>query len=72
MEATIATLLLLTSAVILACVVIDYAVIIVQDTLQTTNIPQLERLKNIESSILNQTDSLFNQTMPLPQDSPLP
>lgn len=71
MEATVATLLLITSAVILTCVVVDYAVSIIQTTLNTENIPQLGRLRNIESSILNQTGSLFNQTQPeLPNQPP--
>ncbi|HEX7482175.1 MAG TPA: hypothetical protein VF350_01740 [Candidatus Bathyarchaeia archaeon] len=71
MEATIATLLLITSTVVLACVVVDYAVSIMQQTLNTENIPQLSRIRNIENSILNQTDNLFNQTQPdLPSQPP--
>jgi hypothetical protein len=72
MEATIATLLLITSSVILMCVVVDYAVTIVQQTLNTQNIPQLDRIRSIEGNLLNQTDSVFNQTqteMPI-QPSP--
>jgi hypothetical protein len=61
MQGTVATLLLFTSAVILTCVVIGYAVTIVEQTLQTTNIPQLDRLKDIQRSLLNETDSLFDQ-----------
>jgi hypothetical protein len=72
MQTTVATLLLITSAVILTCIVIDYAVVVVQETLQTANIPQLDRLRNIQSSILNQTDSLFNQTQPVPVETPQP
>jgi hypothetical protein len=64
MQSTVATLLLITSAVILTCIVVDYAVVTIQQTLQTTNIPQLDRLRNIQNSLLNQTDSLFNQTQP--------
>lgn len=58
----------------MTCVVIDYAVGVIQTTLQTTNIPQLEHLKDIQSSILNQTDTLLNQTQPIPQNpaTPLP
>ena len=72
MQSTVATLLLITSAVILTCVVVDYAVGIVQQTLNTENIPQLARIRAIENGILNQTDSFFNQTSPeLPtQQSP--
>ena len=73
METSVATLLLITATVILAAVVVDYAVGIVQTTLNTQNIPQLDRIKNIENSILNQTDSFFNQTQPqLPNQPPLP
>ena len=64
MQTVVATLLLVVSAVILTCVVIDYAIVTVEQTLQTINIPQIDRIKKIESSILNQTDNLFNQTQP--------
>lgn len=73
MEATVATLLLVVSSVVLASVVVDYAVNVVQAALNTQNIPQLDRIKNIENSILNQTDSLFNQTAPeIPGQTPPP
>lgn len=72
METTVAALLLITSTVILAAVVVDYAVSVIQQTLNTENIPQLGRIRNIESSILNQTDSLFNQTQPELPNQPLP
>ncbi len=72
METTVAALLLITSTVILAFVVVDYAVSIIQTTLNTENIPALGRIKNIESSILNQTDSLFNQTQPGLPTQPTP
>jgi len=64
MQTVVATLLLVVSAVMLACVVIDYAIVTVEQTLQTTNIPQIDRIRKTESSILNQTDNLFNQTQP--------
>jgi hypothetical protein len=71
LETTVAALLLVTSTVVLACIVVDYAVTIVQQTLNTDNIPQLARIKNIENSLLNQTDNLFNQTAPeLPGQPP--
>jgi hypothetical protein len=72
LETTVAALLLITSTVVFACIVVDYAVTIAQQTLNTENIPQLGRIRNIESSILNQTDSLFNQTAPEPPGQPLP
>jgi hypothetical protein len=72
LDTTVATLLLVASAVVLACVVVNYAVSIVEQTLNTQNIPELGRIKNIESNILNQTDSLFNQTQPQMPDQPPP
>ena len=71
LQTTVATLLLITSAVVLACVVVDYAVGIVVEVLHTENIPQLSRIRDIENGILNQTDNLFNQTQPeLPNQPP--
>jgi len=71
LQTTIATLLLITSAVILVFVVVDYSVTIIQQTLNTQNNPQLARLKNIENNILSQTDNLFNTTQPeLPAQPP--
>ena len=64
METTVAALLLVTATVVFACIVVDYAVTVMQATLNTDNIPQLGRIRNIESNILNQTDNLFNQTVP--------
>jgi hypothetical protein len=72
MQGTVSSLLILTSAVILTCVVIGYAVTVVEQTLQTTNIPQLDRLKDIQRSLLNETDSLFNQTQMPPADPTQP
>ncbi len=66
MNTTLSTLLLITSCVMITCVVVDYAVTIVQNTMQTTNIPQLDKLKQIEQSLLNQTDTLWNQTLSQP------
>ena len=72
LETSVATLLLVTSAVVLACVVVNYAVSVVEQVLNTENIPQFARLKNFENNLLNQTDRLFNQTQPEPPDQPLP
>lgn len=49
-------------------VVVDHAVVMVQNTLQTT-MPQLGRLK-AKNSFLTQTDYLCNQTLPTPQSTP--
>jgi hypothetical protein len=70
LETAVATLLLITAAVVLACVVVSYAVSTVEQTLNTNNIPQLAPLKNLENNLLNQTD-LFNGTQPqLPSQPP--
>ncbi|MEM2588309.1 MAG: hypothetical protein QXK93_02660 [Candidatus Bathyarchaeia archaeon] len=62
MQATVATLLLVVSATVLACVVVEYAISIFEQTLQTSNLPYTDRIRKIESFILNQTDTLLNQT----------
>jgi hypothetical protein len=62
MQTTLATLLLITSAVMLTCVVVDYAVGIFVNVLQTDNLPQIAKIRDLESIILNQTNNLLNQT----------
>ena len=59
LQTSVATLLLLTTGVMLTCVVINYAVTIVEQTLNTENIPQLDHIKSLENNVLNQTDNLF-------------
>ena len=63
MQTTVVTLLFVTSAVILACVVVDFAIITFEQTLETEDIPQIDRIRKIENILLNQTDALFNQTV---------
>jgi hypothetical protein len=72
LQTSVAALLLLTTGIILACVVINYAVTIVEQTLNTENIPQLDHIKNLENNVLNQTDRLFNETQPQLSDTPSP
>jgi hypothetical protein len=70
-ESTVAALLLVTSAVVFACVVVSYAVNIAEQTLNTDNMPQLDRIKNLENNFLNQTSNIYNQTLPeLPNQPP--
>jgi len=68
MQGTLATLLLITSAVTLACIVVDIAVVTFEQTLQPSSLPQMERIRNLESLLLNQTSNLFNETAGLPLD----
>jgi hypothetical protein len=72
LQTSVATLLLVTAAVVLACVVVNYAVNIVEQTLNTENIPELDHIKNLESNIINQTDHLFNETQPQLPSQPTP
>ncbi len=74
MQTTVATLLLVVASVVLTCIVIDYGINIVQTTLQTQNLPGIDRIKNLENQLLNQTDITIsqygNQTSTQPQTSP--
>lgn len=67
MQTTVATLLFVTSAVILACVVVDYAVQACEQTLDTESLPQFDRIRNLEDNLLNQTDTLINDIESLNQ-----
>jgi predicted PurR-regulated permease PerM len=66
LQTSVASLILVVSAVVISCLVVDYAVNVVEATLQTSNIPQLARIKDMQRSLLNETDSLFNSTWPVP------
>ena len=73
MQTTVASLILVVSAVVIAGIVVDYAVNVVQATLQTTNLPQLDQLRAIQSDILNQTNDLLYGNMtqtPSPSGAP--
>jgi hypothetical protein len=64
MQTSVAALLLVTSAVVIGCIVVNYAVNIVEQTLDTNNAPQLDRLKNLEDKFLNENSGGYNQTLP--------
>jgi len=59
MQSTLATLLLITSCVMLTCVVVEYAVASMNQTVTGGSQPQMDRIRDLESTLLNQTDSLF-------------
>ena len=71
METAVATLLLITAAVVLACVVVGIAVNTMEQTLNNNNIPQLNQLKTMTNNILNGTD-LYNGTQPQLPSQPAP
>jgi hypothetical protein len=69
METTVAVLLLVTASVVLACIVVNYAVNIVQITM-SGEIPEVAGLKNYVNEVLNQTNATLNEvTPPLPDES---
>ena len=57
----VAILMFVTSAVILACVVVDYAIVTFEQTLDTEDMPQMDRIQKMEDMILNQTDNVFSE-----------
>ncbi|MBC7131313.1 hypothetical protein H5T51_08935 [Candidatus Bathyarchaeota archaeon] len=61
MYSSVPTLLLLVASVLFACIVVDYAIATVERILQTSDIPQIEQIRALENSLLNQTDILINQ-----------
>ncbi len=72
METSVATLLLVASAVVLACVVVNYTVSVFEQTLNTQNIPELDRIHSLQDQILNQTSAMLNQTQNAVPELPPP
>lgn len=72
MQTSVAALLIVTSSVLLACVVIDYAVVIFEQNLDTETAPQIDRIQYLENIVLNQTDTLINQIETLNQTDTQP
>ena len=70
MEAAVATLLLVTASVVLACVVVTFAITTVEQTINTQNIPQIQQLKNFENRLLNQTDVMNGALQQAPNLTP--
>lgn len=69
METAVAALLLITTAVMFSVVVIDYSVNIMQQSLNTKDLPQLKSLTGIENNLLNQTDQAYGNQTGLPTQS---
>jgi hypothetical protein len=69
MEATVAALLLVTASVVLACVVVNYAVNIVQVTVDTHNFPEVNKLQDYVNNLLNQTQSTMKDNAVQEPDS---
>jgi hypothetical protein len=60
MEATVAALLLVTASVVLACVVVNYAVNIFQVTIDTRSFPEVNKLQDYVNNLLNETQGAMN------------
>ncbi|MCX8153677.1 MAG: hypothetical protein N3E52_04510 [Candidatus Bathyarchaeota archaeon] len=72
MEGVVAALLLVVSATLLACVVVNYAVTIVENILQMNDVPEIDRIREIQEYLYNQTDRTLNETIPEVTLPPLP
>jgi predicted PurR-regulated permease PerM len=70
MEAAVATLLLVTASVVLACVVVTYAVTSIEQTINTQNIPQIAQLKSFENRLLNETNAVNGALQQVPSPTP--
>lgn len=72
METTVAALLLVTASVVLACVVVEYAVNIIQVTVDTHNIPEVNKLQDYVNNLLDETKGSINGTAVQGQDPSFP
>ena len=70
LETAVATLLLVTASVVLACVVVTYAVTSIEQTINTQNIPQIAQLKNFENHLLNETNVMNGPLQQAPSPTP--
>ena len=70
MEAAVATLLLVTASVVLACVVVTYAVTAIEQTINTQNVPQIAQLKSFENRLLNETNAMNGALQQAPSPTP--
>lgn len=66
MQGALATLLLITAAVSLCAVVVDYAVVTGEQILQPSASPLMQRIQDLNNSLINQTRDLTNDTAGLP------
>ena len=72
METTVAALLLVTTSVVLACVVVNYAVNIVQVSVDTHNFPEVNKLQDYVNNLLNETQSAMKDNAFQEPDSSSP
>jgi hypothetical protein len=72
METTVAALLMVTASVILACVVVNYVVSIVQITVDTHNFPEVNKLQDYVNNLSNETQGTMNDHAVQEPDSSSP
>jgi predicted PurR-regulated permease PerM len=70
LETAVATLLLVTASVVLACVVVTLAVTTIEQTINTQNIPQMAQLKTFENRLLNETNVMTGALQQAPSPTP--
>ena len=63
MESSVAALLLITATVVIACFVVTYSVSVIEQTMNMENIPEMDRITDLQNSLLNQTSYFLNQTI---------
>jgi hypothetical protein len=62
MQTELSVLLLISASVMITCIVISYGVDLVQTTLNTHDLAELEKIAAIQNLFQNQTENLQNQT----------
>lgn len=62
LQTSVATLMLVTAAVVLCCIVINYSVTIAQQTANNATNPYYGQMENLTRQLSDQTTQLFNQT----------
>jgi hypothetical protein len=72
MEATVAALLLVTASVVLACVVVTYAVNIIQVTIDTHNLPEVNKLQDYVNNLVHEAEDPINGTSAQEPDPSFP
>lgn len=71
MQTSVATLLLVTAAVVMVCVVINYSVAIMEQSLSPKDSPLLQPARDLSAKLQNQTNSFVDgATSDLPTQPP--
>ena len=60
MQTSVIALLFVTASVMFASVVVNYAVVTCEQTVDLEDSPQIDQIRELENMLLNQTDSLLD------------